>query len=130
MKISNLSLVILCGLFLSSCSVFMAASGSGVDATTLSKCKTRSCLISEGAKPTSQKSNKNGGFVYETFSAQLPTGSVARAAMHGVLDVSTLGLWEVAGTPIEAVQDRKKYYTVKVNYQPDGETIKSFQLMS
>jgi hypothetical protein len=30
---------------------------------------------------------------------------VGRAVFHGAADVLTLGLWEVAGTPIEAVAD-------------------------
>jgi hypothetical protein len=30
--------------------------------------------------------------------------SAGRAIGHGVMDVATLGLWEVVGTPIEAVQ--------------------------
>ncbi len=39
--------------------------------------------------------------------------------MHGLLDVATLGVWEVAGTPIEATKD-KKYVTVTATYKADG----------
>lgn len=34
--------------------------------------------------------------------------SAGRAIGHGVMDVLTLGIWEIAGTPIEGVQGEKK----------------------
>jgi hypothetical protein len=34
--------------------------------------------------------------------------SAGRAIGHGVMDVLTLGIWEVVGTPIEGVQGEKK----------------------
>jgi hypothetical protein len=40
--------------------------------------------------------------------------SAGRAAGHAVLDVLTLGLWEIAGTPIEGVQGEK--YTATIEY--------------
>lgn len=114
---------------LTGCSVVMAAHQSGVDVTTLSSCKTRYCLINNGAVPIQSTQNKSGVLTEEVFQAQIPTGSVARAAMHGVLDVATFGIWEVAGTPIEAVKGRKQTYAIKVFYEADGSTIKQMQLM-
>ena len=38
--------------------------------------------------------------------------SAGRAIGHGVMDVLTLGLWEVAGTPIEGMQGEKKRLAV------------------
>lgn len=126
----NLLLISACVLNLTGCSVFMAAQGSGVDVNTLSTCKTRTCLINHGATPIQSTKNRQGIITSETFQAQLPTGSAARAAMHGVLDVATLGIWEVAGTPIEAVKGEKKMYSVKAIYGADGDTIKSLQLVN
>ncbi len=40
--------------------------------------------------------------------------SAGRAIGHGVLDVLTIGLWEIAGTPIEAVQGEK--YSISITY--------------
>lgn len=40
--------------------------------------------------------------------------SAGRAVGHGVLDLLTLGLWEIAGTPIEAVQGEKQ--TISITY--------------
>lgn len=120
--------IFLVSLLLSGCSVFMAAHSDGVDTNTLGACKTRSCFLAKGAVPVETKKGRNGNIVSETFQAQMPTGSAARAAMHGVLDVATLGLWEVAGTPIEGAKNQKQYYMLRVFYASDGETVKSIQL--
>lgn len=48
--------------------------------------------------------------------------------MHGFLDVATFGIWEIAGTPIEGTLNKNEFYSVKVIYQKDGETIKSVLL--
>lgn len=113
---------------LTACSVVMAAKGNGVNPKELGGCKTRSCLIASGATPIDHHS-KQGKLYSENFRATMPTGSAARAAMHGLLDVSTLGLWEVAGTPIEGVKGKKIGYVVAVKYDQDGSTVKhmSFQ---
>ncbi|WP_375358747.1 hypothetical protein [Candidatus Tisiphia endosymbiont of Neophilaenus lineatus] len=40
-----------------------------------------------------------------------------RAVGHGVLDVMTLGVWEVAGTPVEgAISNNRGYITARVTY--------------
>lgn len=43
--------------------------------------------------------------------------SAGRAIGHGVMDVLTLGLWEVAGTPIEGMQGEKKRLAVTYDDQ-------------
>ena len=48
--------------------------------------------------------------------------STGRAMGHGVLDVLTLGLWEVVGTPIEAVNQGDKI-TVTVRYDQRGRAV-------
>lgn len=44
--------------------------------------------------------------IYEYEIGNAP--SAGRAIGHGVMDVLTLGLWEIVGTPVEAVQGEKK----------------------
>lgn len=127
MKIKYL---ILLGLIsLPACSVFMAADKKGVDFDTFAQCKTRECIIANGAVSIS-KVTKGGSLVSEVFKAQKPTGSAARATMHGVLDVATIGLWEVAGTPIEGSMDKKNEYAFKVIYEQnaDSNDIKAIQI--
>ena len=109
---------------LAACSVVMAAKSNGISPKQLTQCKTRSCLIAEGAVPINSSKNKQGKVYAETFRATMPTGSAARAAMHGLLDVGTMGLWEVAGTPIEAVKGKKTGYVIQAKYADDGSTIK------
>lgn len=48
--------------------------------------------------------------------------SAGRAIGHGVMDILTLGLWEIAGTPIEGVQGEKK--RLIVTYDEDDYVIK------
>ncbi len=43
--------------------------------------------------------------------------SAGRAIAHGAMDVLTLGLWEVIGTPVEAVIP--KHYDMTVTYDRD-----------
>ena len=115
-------LVLLSFLFLSSCSVFMAAKKEGVSIDELNQCRTRSCILSKGAIPIDAKKNEYSEVIEETYQVQKPTGSAGRAAMHGVLDVFTLGLWEVAGTPIEGSAGKKEMYPIKIYYE-DGDKI-------
>ena len=53
--------------------------------------------------------------VYEYEIGNEPSGG--RAVAHGVMDVLTLGLWEIAGTPIEAVQGEKYEATLTYDEQ-------------
>ena len=124
-----LCLIVLLFVFiLTSCSVFMAAKKEGVSIDQLSQCRTRSCLISKGAIPIDSKTNDDGILIEETYQAQKPKGSASRAAMHGCLDVLTLGIWEVAGTPIEGSKGKKEMYSIKVHYE-NGENIKNIELV-
>ncbi len=45
--------------------------------------------------------------------------------MHGLLDVATLGIWEVAGTPIEGTKNNERFYVYKVQYDHEGNVIKA-----
>jgi hypothetical protein len=64
----------------------------------------------------------------EAFKILKPQGSTGRAVMHGLLDVATLGIWEVAGTPMEGAYDKDKYYAIRVTYEPGTEDIKEITL--
>ena len=44
-----------------------------------------------------------------------PSGG--RALAHGAMDLFTFGLWEVAGTPIEAMQGEKMVLTIEYDSQ-------------
>lgn len=44
--------------------------------------------------------------------------SAGRAIAHGIMDALTLGIWEVAGTPIEGLKGSKR--RVQILYGPDN----------
>ena len=110
---------------LNGCSVYMAADKQGVNFDDLGKCQTRACLIADGAEPLPTKDLPKDT---EVFKVEKATGSTGRAVMHGLLDVATLGIWEVAGTPIEGHYDKKKYYAIRVTYDPGTTNINNIAL--
>lgn len=111
---------------LTSCSVVMASNKSGVDIDSIQSAFTRTQLIALGAEPAISEKNEDGHLV-ETYKIQQERGSVARAFMHGLLDIATGFLWEFAGTPIESSLDQKKYYSVKVTFD-ENEQVKKMEL--
>ena len=98
---------------LSGCSVGMALSGSqnpdlGAVRTGASRGEIelhlgspiKSALLEDGRRAD----------IYEYEIGNEP--SAGRAAGHAVMDVLTLGVWEIVGTPIEGVQGEKYHATV------------------
>ena len=89
----------------SGCSVYMAANQPPAKNIDLFKVGTpRSALLAEFGYPTS--SEDKGGKKYDIFRfTQGYSGGAkaGRAVAHGVASVLTLGLWEVIGTPVEAI---------------------------
>jgi hypothetical protein len=113
-KICKLVAVALCSLQIASCSVGMALSGK--DDPNLSLVKvgaSRSVIESQLGEPKSVKvSRYNTICTYEYSFGDEPDKS--RAFMHGTLDVLTLGIWEIAGTPIEGL--RGNHYRTTIIY--------------
>ncbi|MDX1837047.1 hypothetical protein DIZ81_05070 [Legionella taurinensis] len=103
---------------LSSCAVYKAAENKGVAPNDISRCETRMCFLSHGMKPIEKSTLKNGQYL-EIYRAQSRKSGLnyVRAAGHGALDVATLGIWEVAGTPIEsAISNNRGYVVARVVY--------------
>lgn len=104
---------------LTACSVGMAARTGGIRAEDVQECQTRECFVGKDKVEVLEKRQLANGGYSETYKFQLKRGSAGRAAMHGLLDVATLGIWEVVGTPIEATK-KKKYIVVTANYNAQG----------
>jgi TolB-like protein len=51
--------------------------------------------------------------------------NTGRALVHGVLDILTLGIWEVVGTPIEAMQGDTFNLLIKYDIEDKAESINS-----
>lgn len=126
-KISFALLLLSMTAILPSCSVAMAANKSGTNVDKIEVCRTRGNFLNIASEVLSTNKTPEGDIV-EIYKIQQERGSAARAFMHGVLDVSTLGVWEAIGTPIEATLDKKKFYSVKVTYNED-ETVKRVELI-
>lgn len=103
------------------CSVFMAANQpSKKDVSVFNVGTPRTHVIAEAGQPIHTKENADGT-ITDTFSfiQGYSTGNKAgRALFHGAADVLTLGLWEVVGTPVEAIATGTKVQ-VEVDYDAD-----------
>jgi hypothetical protein len=92
------------------CSVFMAAKQPDKkDLSCLSAGTPRNAVLAELGQPihTEMKEGKR----LDSFSftqGYSKEAKVGRAFFHGAADVFTLGLWEVVGTPTEAIFDGTK----------------------
>jgi len=104
----------------------MASDRGGVGIEAVQSVRNRMQLLALGVESVSSTKNDQGETV-EVFKAMSERGSVARAFMHGLLDLSTAFIWELAGTPIESALDAKKYFSLKVTFDAE-EQIKKIEL--
>ena len=112
---------LICGL-LQGCSVGMAINGH--EAPDLSAVKvgaTRGEIELHLGQPiiSSTLADGNRADVYEYEIGNEP--DTARAMGHGAMDVLTLGLWEIVGTPIEGSRGEK--YRATMIYGPDDRVV-------
>jgi len=87
------------------CSVFMAAKQPSEKNVDLFKVGTpRSMLLAEFGSPTvTEVRNDKKSEVFKFVQGYSSGVKAGRAFFHGAADVVTFGLWEVVGTPTEAV---------------------------
>jgi hypothetical protein len=107
---------------LSACSVGMALSGSenpdlGAIKVGASRGEVEMHLGSPKNSTTLADGRRTDVYEYEIGNEP----SAARAIGHGAMDVMTLGLWEVIGTPIEGVQGER--YHAMITYGPDDKVV-------
>jgi len=110
-------------LVMSGCSVFMAADKKGVSTEEVMDCQTQTCFASLRDTVLVDGYSADGVRV-NTYKSLLPQGSTGRAVMHGLLDVATLGIWEVAGTPIEGSKGKDKFLVYTTHFDNDGRLLK------
>jgi len=104
---------LLCLLCFGGCSVGMAISGKeepNIGAIRVGS--SRGEVEMHLGYPTSSTTleDKTRSDIYEYEIGNEP--SAGRAIGHGVMDVLTLGIWEVVGTPIEGFQGEKRQITI------------------
>ena len=121
---SKFAMLVLTAIMMSSCSVYMAAKKEGASLSDVQAARTRGGIIALGAEVISSEKNEQGNLV-ETYKVKKARGSAGRALMHGLLDVSTLGLWEAVGTPVEAVINEDGYFGLRVEYDANDNVVRT-----
>ncbi|AUB81855.1 hypothetical protein THSYN_13375 [Candidatus Thiodictyon syntrophicum] len=109
----------------SGCAVYMAANQPPQkNLAVLSPGTSRSLVIAELGYPISTKKNGDQRVDVFSFTQGYSKGAkVGRAFVHGVADVFTLGIWEVIGTPAEAVFNGDKI-VIETTYDVDDKVQK------
>ena len=100
------------------CSVFMAATGDkDPNFAVLQVGASRGVVELELGTAVEQHVARDGTTtcIYEYTIGNEPSGG--RAVAHGVMDVLTLGLWEVIGTPVELIIP--DHHRITVVYAPN-----------
>ncbi|WP_373080240.1 hypothetical protein [Fusobacterium varium] len=124
-KMYKLLLLVVIITNLSGCSAVMAAKGkkeASVSALQIGDTKNM-VLAKIGYQPIRTYMDKNKQIeIYEIEVGNEP--STGRAIAHGTLDLFTLGLWEVIGTPLEATNGEKSYLTIEYE---DGKLVNLHQ---
>jgi hypothetical protein len=122
MKLPVVALAAFALIALSGCSVGMALSGKeNPDLGSIKVGTTRGEVELHLGPPVRSAAVASGSRtdVYEYEIGNEP--STGRAIGHGALDVVTLGLWEIVGTPIEGVQGEK--YQATITYDQDDKVV-------
>jgi len=109
-KVALFFFATLLSLLLGGCSVFMAAEQPEKrDLSVLTAGTKRSDIIDELGQPlTSRLVGLKRVDLFTFIQGYSKEAKVGRAFAHGTLDVATGGIWEIAGTPAEAMFSGKK----------------------
>ena len=104
------------------CSVFMAMHGKrDANIGALSIGQDRAIVLANLGQPDKTVTTENGRVdVFHLERGNAPSGG--RALAHGAIDLFTLGLWELIGTPIEAMQGES--YTLTIEYDKQDKVTK------
>lgn len=111
------SSLLICCIFINGCSVGMALSGKREpELGAIRIGATRGEVELQLGSPVEvREENKKRTDIYEYEIGNQP--SAGRAIGHGIMDVLTLGLWELVGTPIEAIHGEKKRLVITYDEQ-------------
>jgi hypothetical protein len=109
-RIAIALVAVLSFLAVNGCSVFMAAKQPGEkNLEVLTAGTPRTLVLAELGQPVATElRNGKRCDVFSFVQGYSKGARVGRAFFHGVADVFTLGLWEVVGTPTEAIFDGTK----------------------
>ncbi len=123
------SVAILCSFSLAACSVGMALDGQkDPDLSVVKQNVHRTDIETQLGLPTKEERLPNGCVkaIYQCEIGKEP--SAGRAVAHGVMDVMTLGIWEIVGTPVERLKGEK--VTMIITYDRQGRVISGMRVNS
>lgn len=105
--------------YLNGCAIIMAASGNrSPDESSIKVGATKSDIGYQFGNPKKTK-QLDSGFSSSTYVYSVgDESSGGRAIAHGVMDILTVFIWELIGTPIELFQGETE--SVEIKYGPDG----------
>ncbi len=107
-------------LLISSCSVGMALSGhEQKDTSVFYYGAHRSFVHAKTGLPSHTVQDKEEKWIDTYIVIKGNEPSAGRAIGHGIMDVLTLGVWEVIGTPIEAVAGGEEHDRYTIYYDGD-----------
>jgi hypothetical protein len=119
-------LAIIC-LLLQGCSVGMAMSGKEQkDTSILFPGSPRQVVIAKLGPPETSTKDNEGNYIDSYLIVQGNAPSTGRAVAHGALDILTLGIWEVVGTPMEMGAGSEDASRIIINYDKE-EKIRDIQ---
>lgn len=114
---TTLMLIVVC----TGCSVGMALSGNEQkDTSVFYQGAERSFVYAKVGMPDAAVQDKDGLWIDTYLIVKGNEPSAGRAIGHGVMDVLTLGLWEVIGTPIELAAGSEKHDRFVIYYDEDN----------
>ncbi len=114
---SHFSMFFLVILALEGCSVGMAMSGKEQkDTSILFPGSPRSVVIAKLGPPETSTKSDEGTYIDSYLIVKGNAPSTGRAIAHGALDVFSLGLWELIGTPIEMGAGHEDTYRIIIHY--------------
>lgn len=121
----SLTGAVIVSMSLSSCAVVKATNQPGKkDLSVLNAHTPRSHVIAEIGRPVNtQVRNGKRTDIYSFVQGYTAGNKAARAIGHGVADVITFGLWEVAGTPLEGIANGRNVQ-VEVTYDKNEQVEK------
>ncbi len=125
-KLVLILFLILFPLLLHSCSVGMALSGTEQkDTSVFYQGAHRSFVHAKTGLPSHSIKDKDGKWIDTYIIVKGNEPSAGRAIGHGLMDVLTLGLWEVIGTPIEAIAGGEEHdrYVLYYDQEDKIETV-------
>lgn len=121
-EMRRLTVLLLCSVFVSGCSVGMAMSGKKTpDLGVVKQGASRGEIELQLGPPISVTTLEDNHVsnIYEFEVGNDP--SAGRAAGHAVMDVLTIGFWELIGTPIEGFQGETRY--VQIEYDENDKIV-------